>query len=766
MRSLSQYFSQLSSGPVGSRTRCTFDLKIFHSVSDTLVARFLSSYPTNSVNSASDSEYEHIAFLDTQSKQQAKLGCFFSISRGRISVQCTSKSSNETWNYEANFDLESKTDKEGDSIDLVLTDSNSQNTLYIRVVCISAPDENNSESIDLSYSHLWTITKFYFELKPVQDEKLPVSSQPAAHPSSASSSTTPTSSSSPVSDSSSNQAPILYVPMSTSSKNIPSKLESNQSKLPLLQDLDYSDPNIFDKIQNRISEIAVTQSGSRFLQDCLDTNDAKKFEIIFNDIFSALPSLMTNLFGNYFCQKLISKGSEHHWKTIIERCHEEFCSIACDRQGTRTIQTLISSCAPHFQLRASVIRSVQEQLISTMCNSNGTHAVQLILSTFPESELSFLYDAALNQIRELSLDQHGLCVVKQCITLSDQRNPQRLQMFVQQSMPLILEFINDPFGNYLVQHILDCRSADFRYEIHQHLKHHYTQLACQKYSSNVIEKLLRTANSVIQNEISTELLNSGPITNLLNDNFGTYVLQHLLEITSQPQQQYIRDAAAAQYASMKKSIQRKWERLIRSPTSDLPVAQSAVVSGLHQFHPRMALDQIPRWSSDNSEKPQGFHGSGLLAHFPAHSQNPFGSPQISPTSNASPIVSPTLTQVPYPMPVPHATKSSQPAAPAGYNGVVYLNMHQGHPNPNSSVQTSQTSASSPQFFQFPNGNGQHSYQPVHAGTFLVSVLMCYIAVFVLNTLYFFRSSSHATCQLHVSSHPFFNSSKSSWLVIC
>ena len=122
-----------------------------------------------------------------------------------------------------------------------------------------------------------------------------------------------------------------------------------------------------------------------------------------------------------FCQKLIANGSGQQWMLIAERCQQEFVSIACDRQGTRTLQTLIRCCSAESMHRNCVLRSLQNHVASIVCNPNGTHVAQLVLSLYPEPELGFLFDAMLPNIPRFASDPHGCVVLKQCVRNTHRR---------------------------------------------------------------------------------------------------------------------------------------------------------------------------------------------------------------------------------------------------------------------------------------------------------------------------------------------------------
>ena len=53
--------------------------------------------------------------------------------------------------------------------------------------------------------------------------------------------------------------------------------------------------------------------------------------------------------------------------------------------------------------------------------------------------------------------------------------------------------VQDPFGNYVVQYVLDLGEADFIEDISRRFFGHVCDLSMQKFSSNVVEKASCTA---------------------------------------------------------------------------------------------------------------------------------------------------------------------------------------------------------------------------------------------------------------------------------
>jgi len=60
--------------------------------------------------------------------------------------------------------------------------------------------------------------------------------------------------------------------------------------------------------------------------------------------------------------------------------------------------------------------------------------------------------------------------------------------------------VQDPFGNYVVQYVLELGYADASIAVMNNLFGHYCDLAQQKFSSNVVEKCLKLGGSQL-NEV-------------------------------------------------------------------------------------------------------------------------------------------------------------------------------------------------------------------------------------------------------------------------
>lgn len=93
--------------------------------------------------------------------------------------------------------------------------------------------------------------------------------------------------------------------------------------------------------------------------------------------------------------------------------------------------------------------------------------------------------------------------------------------------------MQDAFGNYVVQYVLELGRMEASQAIMIMLQGHYAELAMQKFSSNVVEKCLKLGGlDDAREHIVREIMLSPSLPRLLQDPYGNYVVQSALTVTS------------------------------------------------------------------------------------------------------------------------------------------------------------------------------------------------------------------------------------------
>ena len=146
----------------------------------------------------------------------------------------------------------------------------------------------------------------------------------------------------------------------------------------------------------QVESLAYDQAGCRMIQKMLEENFASKGK---NSPFSAglthvirdiMPSIMTNQFGNYLCQKLIEVSSVASFKMIVKACLPSLVEVAMDLHGTRVIQTMVETLGQDTATMHDEILMVgaemSQYIFDLSTHSNGNHVIQAFLLTFKASD--------------------------------------------------------------------------------------------------------------------------------------------------------------------------------------------------------------------------------------------------------------------------------------------------------------------------------------------------------------------------------------------
>ena len=89
--------------------------------------------------------------------------------------------------------------------------------------------------------------------------------------------------------------------------------------------------------------------------------------------------------------------------------------------------------------------------------------------------------------------------------------------------------MQDPFGNYVLQYIVDLQESCFTDPLCYNFQGQIPQLSKQKFSSNVIEKCLRGAQASVTRMMIEEMLNANELEKMLRDSYANYVVQTAMD---------------------------------------------------------------------------------------------------------------------------------------------------------------------------------------------------------------------------------------------
>src|SRR5690554_1316979 len=190
-------------------------------------------------------------------------------------------------------------------------------------------------------------------------------------------------------------------------------------------------------------------------------------------------------FGNYLCQKLLEFCGDDQRTIIVENVAPELVNISLNMHGTRAVQKMIEFLSTPQQI-AIVVVALNPSVVTLIKDLNGNHVIQKCLNRFASEDNQFIYNAISAHCVEVATHRHGCCVLQRCI---DHASVSQKIQLVSEITLNALTLVQDPYGNYVVQYVLDLADNRFTDALIRRFIGNVCLLSVQKFSSNVMEKV-------------------------------------------------------------------------------------------------------------------------------------------------------------------------------------------------------------------------------------------------------------------------------------
>ena len=280
-----------------------------------------------------------------------------------------------------------------------------------------------------------------------------------------------------------------------------------------------------EHLQGEIYNSCKDQHGCRFLQKKLEERNPDHIQMIFLETNQHVIELMTDPFGNYLCQKLLEFSNDDQRTVLINNAAPQMVKIALNQHGTRALQKMIEFISTREQIQ-TIIFALRDEVVELIKDLNGNHVIQKCLNRLSPEDAQFIFDAVGLNCVVVGTHRHGCCVLQRCI---DHASGHQKAQLIGQITANAFSLVQDPFGNYVLQYIVDLQETVFTNPLCYSFQGHIPLLSKQKFSSNVIEKCLRGAEPAVSRMMIEEMLNSNELEKMLRDSFANYVVQTAID---------------------------------------------------------------------------------------------------------------------------------------------------------------------------------------------------------------------------------------------
>ena len=251
-------------------------------------------------------------------------------------------------------------------------------------------------------------------------------------------------------------------------------------------------------------------------------------EILINKLKNYISDVTIDKYGNYFTQKLIQICVPSQRLKIIQNINSRFVEVANNSFGTHPLQSLMEIINMPEE-KNLILRYILGNETILAFDTKGTHILQKYISNTKDEDRNELNKNIVNLIDKLIIDVSGVCVLIKLIKhTKDKILLEKIANYITNNEPLF--FIQHPYANYAVQIlIMNPIALPFCNKIIETIVNNYLSLSMQKFSSNVVENCIKYADEKSVKKIYNQIIDQEKIESLLNNNYGNYVLEKLIE---------------------------------------------------------------------------------------------------------------------------------------------------------------------------------------------------------------------------------------------
>ena len=294
--------------------------------------------------------------------------------------------------------------------------------------------------------------------------------------------------------------------------------------------------SVSSTLNSNSNKITIIQNSCYYLKYRILSNSEFSNIILYPFLRPKMLNLIINHFGTYIYQNFLEVLNKNNLIDFLVFLTNNFDIISHSTNGTRVIQKLIEICSNmksennnNFIYQAFV-EMFKNKIVALCIDENANHIIQKFIFNIKFPFNNFVYEEIYKNFIYIALTKYGCCVIQKCLIHGNKEQKEKVIFLI---LKYTFSLIGAQFGNYVYQSIILLNDVETIKKILEIIKHKIIFLCNEKYSSNVIEKLLEIQNKNIVNNIIDKLSNNEQkIMELITNKYGNYIIQKILSVNN------------------------------------------------------------------------------------------------------------------------------------------------------------------------------------------------------------------------------------------
>ena len=288
------------------------------------------------------------------------------------------------------------------------------------------------------------------------------------------------------------------------------------------------DTSVYSKCKGNFEQIIRTHKGSRIFQNYLKNTHYDILHLIFSEIKNKLTELLKDNYSNYFCKKLFRNLSQKDRIEYLTLIQPELNALSKDSIATYPIQNIIEELGSKNEKNIFYL-GIKNYIDNFAYNIYGARILEKILAYFEDEFKQEIIEYICENFLELAYNNNGICLVKKILLMTHKKDLHiKLKKLVFDNA---LNLIVHQYGNYAIQIIIENWDETDLKEILEIYENKYIFLSNQKFSSNVMERILEKSEKNLENYIN-EISKGYNLNELLKNKYGNFVIKKAYDLAN------------------------------------------------------------------------------------------------------------------------------------------------------------------------------------------------------------------------------------------
>ncbi|XP_022967018.1 pumilio homolog 4 isoform X1 [Cucurbita maxima] len=252
-----------------------------------------------------------------------------------------------------------------------------------------------------------------------------------------------------------------------------------------------------DQVSGHVLPLSLQMYGCRVIQKALEVVGSDQQAQMVAELDGLVMKCVRDQNGNHVIQKCIECVPQDRIQFIISSFYGQVLALSTHPYGCRVIQRVLEHCND-----LSTQQIIMDEIMQSVCllsqDQYGNYVIQHVLQFGKPHERSAIISKLAGQIVKMSQQKFASNVVEKCLTFG---SPEERQLLINEILGSTDEneplqaMMKDPFGNYVVQKVLESCDDHSLELILSRIRVHLNSLKRYTYGKHIVsrvEKLITT----------------------------------------------------------------------------------------------------------------------------------------------------------------------------------------------------------------------------------------------------------------------------------